>query len=331
MLKYRIRPQLLPLLASALVWHSAAAQSYAGRDDVDAFAKSVVAETGLSPEYVTTTLAKAKRLDSVLEAMSKPAERVLTWKGYRPIFVTDKRLNAGLTFWRENRETLEAVSAKTGVPAEIIVAIIGVETYYGRYKGKHSALDSLATLAFDYPRRAKFFKSELKAYLQLTSEEGFDPTAIKGSYAAAMGMPQFISSSYRAYAVDGDGDGQRDLWNSTPDVIASVANYFVRHGWQSGGLIAQQLHYQGSKAQKAKKIATQKAIKPFLKQWQLEAINIKTRPDNQSGLLRLEGKVGDEFWLYHKNFYVITRYNHSPMYAMAVFQLGENLRQHIER
>ena len=264
-----------------------------------------------------------ERQDAVIEAISKPAERVLEWKDYRRIFVTEKRIAAGVAFWREHAKLLQHVENKYEVPAEIIVAIVGVETFFGRYKGKHPALASLATLAFDYPPRSKFFRSELEQFLLLAKEEGLDPLEIKGSYAAAMGMPQFISSSYREYAVDFDGDGQRNLWSNIADVTGSVANYFKRHGWQPGEPVAERITVDTDtyKALLASK------LKPDLSDDQLWDAGIKiSRPSSgKKSLYQLMGADGEELWVGHKNFYVITRYNHSKLYALAVYQLSREI------
>ena len=264
-----------------------------------------------------------ERQDSVIEAISKPAERVLQWKDYRRIFITEKRIAAGVEFWREHAKLLQHVENKYEVPAEIIVAIIGVETFFGRYKGKHPALASLATLAFDYPPRSKFFRSELEQFLLLAKEEGLNPLEIKGSYAAAMGMPQFISSSYREYAVDFDGDGQRNLWNNIADVTGSVANYFKRHGWKPGEPVVEQVDVSGNAYQSL----LAKKLKPDLNDEQLWNAGIKiSRPSSgKKSLYKLVGSDGEEFWVGHKNFYVITRYNHSKLYALAVYQLSREI------
>ena len=166
--------------------------------------------------------------------MSRPAERVVPWFEYRNIFMTEERIAAGVRFWTEHAATLEQVAERYGVAPEMIVAIVGIETYFGTRMGKYRVLDALATLAFAYPPRAAFFASELESFLLLTREEQVDPTAALGSYAGAMGAGQFIPSSYRAYAVDADADGKRDLWTDWDDVFGSVANYFAKHGWRTG-------------------------------------------------------------------------------------------------
>ena len=304
-------------------------QNYAQRADVKIFISEMVDQHGFDRAYLEAKFAGAKRLDNVLESIAKPAEKELTWKQYRPIFVTDKRSNKGRKFIEENRATLQRAEKEYGVSAEIIAAIIGVESYYGKSTGKYTVFDSLTTLGFDYPKRSKFFKSELKQFLLLSKEENIDIDTMTGSYAGAMGMPQFISSSYRRYAVDFDGDGKRDLWNSTEDVIGSVANYFSEHGWKADATVT----YRVTVADKSV-VRKENTLKPYAAISQLEKQGIKAvaSPDAKfdysqlASLLKLEGKRGDEYWLGLNNFYVITRYNHSELYAMAVFQLGEKLK-----
>jgi len=210
------------------------------RSEVRRYILDISQQTGLDRHYVAAWFVRAVPQQGIINSISRPAERGLNWAEYRKIFINNKRIAAGKQFVAEHRATLEKAAADYGVPAELIAAIIGVETYYGRLTGKHRAMDALATLAFDYPPRSAFFKKELTEFLHLAAGEGWDPLEVKGSYAAAMGMPQFISSSYRAYAVDFDRDGKRDLWNSVPDVIGSVANYIARHGWVTGKPVVEQ-------------------------------------------------------------------------------------------
>ena len=215
--------------------------------------------------------------------------------------------------------------AKYGVPKEIITAIIGVETYYGSRQGSYRVLDSLSTLAFDYPKRPIFWR-ELKALFALAEAEGVDPGTVKGSYAGAMGYGQFIPTSYLAYAVDGDGDGKRDLWGNPVDAIHSVANYFSRHGWKTGEPVTQRVSVTG---EDWKELAN-KSRSPDWTVAQLTkagvALSSPVSPEKPATLVHLEGKQGDEYWLGEYNFYVITRYNHSRLYAMAVYQLSESFK-----
>ncbi len=319
-------PGLLALSLAVLAVSSerAAAAAYASHPEGRIFIDEMVQKHGFERAQLDSWLGSVDRYDTVIEAMSKPAEKTLTWAQYRPIFIKAGRIESALEFAREHAVLLTRLEQEYGVPREIIVAIIGVESWFGKYKGKHPALRSVATLAFDYPKRAKFFRRELEEFLLLSREEGLDPLAVKGSYAAAMGMPQFISSSYRAYAVDGDGDAKRDLFTSIPDICASVANYFKRHGWQSGGPVAEQVNATGQFAPLlAKGIKPQLSAKEFL----VAGIATKLAPDQRAALIELEGKQGLEHWVGYKNFYVITRYNHSPLYAMAVFQLAQSIKE----
>ncbi len=304
--------------------------NYAQRTDVKQFINEMVDKHGFDRAYLEEQFATAKRLDNVLESIAKPAERTLTWKQYRPIFVTSKRINKGKKFIAEYNDILQRAEKEYGVPVEIIAAIVGVESYYGRFTGKYTVFDSLTTLGFDYPPRSKFFKSELKQFLLLSKEEDISIEKMTGSYAGAMGLPQFISSSYRHYAVDFDGDGKRDLWNSMPDVIGSVANYFSQHGWQPDASVVHSVTVKDKSIIKEKN-----SRKPYitLKQLEGQGVSLKNTPKNRGvdnaekvTLLALKGKKGVEYWVGLKNFYVITRYNHSVLYAMAVYQLSEKLR-----
>jgi len=315
---------------SAMNAQAKAGANYEQRAEVKHFIDEMVNEHGFDRSYLESKFASAKRLDNVLESIAKPAEKRLTWKQYRPIFVTNKRGDKGRTFMQEHRETLNRAEKEFGVPAEIITAIIGVETYYGRLTGKYTVFDSLTTLGFDYPPRSAFFKSELKQFLLLSKEENISVDEMTGSYAGAMGVPQFISSSYRRYAVDFDGDGKRDLWNSVPDVIGSVANYFSEHGWQKDESVTHPVTVKNTSILKKKN-----TLKPYaaVKQLKEQGVTLNSKAwakkleDNQlATLLTFKGKEGDEYWLGLKNFYVITRYNHSELYAMAVFQLSEKLK-----
>lgn len=266
------------------------------------------------------------RQDDILRAISRPAE-ALPWHRYRPIFLGQDRIDEGVAFWRAHAGTLEAAQRTYGVPPEMVTAIIGVETRYGRHRGRHRVLDALRTLAFDYPPRAGFFRSELEAYLLLAREEGFDPRQPRGSYAGAMGVPQFISSSYREYAVDFNGNGRRDLWSETDDAIGSVGNYFRRHGWTAGAPVAARATVTGDGWQALQR----DGLRPEDTVGALRAAGVEPRrplPDDlPARLLVLEGEAGDEHWVTLENFYVITRYNHSPLYAMAVLQLSREIRE----
>ncbi|MEM6998323.1 MAG: lytic murein transglycosylase B, partial [Pseudomonadota bacterium] len=244
---------------------------------------------------------------SILKAISRPAEKKLTWHKYRQIFIKEKRIKQGVDFMIKNDAKLTEAENKFGVPAEIITAIIGVETFYGRIAGSYRVVDALNTLAFHYPKRADFFRSEFEQFLLLAREQGFDPNSLKGSYAGAMGMPQFISSSYRHYAIDFDGDNTIDIWNNPDDAIGSVANYFVEHGWKKDKPVTVKVNVEGDNY----KQALTKGLQLNIQSSELEKFGIKSNYSfEKNEMLKLfEYKLdnGYEYWLAHKNFYVITR------------------------
>ena len=267
--------------------------------------------------------------ETILKAISKPAEKRLPWYKYRNIFLKKKRINEGVEFLDKNREKLDAAEKQFGVPAEIITAIIGVETFYGRIAGSYRVVDALNTLGFHYPKRATFFRNEFEQFLLLAREQGFDPLTLKGSYAGAMGMPQFISSSYRHYAIDFDGDNIIDIWNNPDDAIGSVANYFSEHGWQKDKPVVAKVTVEGDKY----KGVLGNGLKPDIDESELEVLGIKSKSHFEKNeklkLFKYEQKNNNEYWLAHKNFYVITRYNHSHLYAMAVYQLASEISKRI--
>jgi membrane-bound lytic murein transglycosylase B len=302
------------------------------RDDVRSFIERVHEAHGLDPDAVRSILKRARVQPPIIEAISRPAERVRPWHEYRNIFMTEERIAAGVKFWQEHRAQLERVSADSGVPTQMLVGIIGVETFYGRITGRYRVLDALATLAFEYPPRSAFFARELEQFLLLVREQGLEIETPVGSYAGAMGMPQFIPSSYRAYAVDGDGDGRIDLWNSMEDILASVANYFKAHGWRAGEpVVAPAVPGGGVPA-----ALTHQGLNTNTTVGELWAAGIglagpaPRRPEAAAGLFVLEHEAGPRYWAGFHNFYVITRYNRSLMYALAVHQLGEAIRERIE-
>lgn len=265
---------------------------------------------------------------AIIEAMTRPAE-AMPWYKYRKIFMTDARVEAGTGFWQANEPALTKIERKTGVPAAIIVAILGVETFYGKNTGRYRVIDALSTLGFDYPKRSSFFLSELEHFLLLCRDQQIDPLIPTGSYAGAMGMPQFMPSSYRTYAADFDGDLHSDIWQNPADVIASVANYFVKHHWQPGQDIAFEVNATGE----SYKSALGGDLKPDLTVSELKSLKIEVPKHLNSGikakLLAFEEEQGNDLWLALDNFYVITRYNHSPLYAMAVYQLSQAIADKI--
>lgn len=328
---------ILALLAATLMLPvtqetEAARKRYSDRRDVRHFVREFAAENRLNRAELLGMFRQAVRQQSVLDAISKPAERKLTWTEYRPIFVTEDRAAGGVRFWQEHAQALLDAEQKFGVPAEIIVAIIGVETRYGKTTGRYPVFDSLVTLGFDGENRRQFFRSELKSFLLLARDEQLDPLKVLGSYAGAMGIPQFISSSYRMYAIDFDGDGKRDLFTNPVDAIGSVANYFKRHGWRPGEEIVVPVRIENEDARALAAGRGRHGLKPQLTV--AELITGGVRPDSELSnkdqtavLIELEKTEGSEYWLGLKNFYVITRYNNSSMYSMAVHQLAQLIKQ----
>ena len=329
-----MRIGLLLGMTTLLLFGSAHAD-YAERPDVQAYIDGLVAEHGFDREELNRLFSNAERKQSILDAIARPAERTLKWHEYREIFIEEPRINQGLSFWSENEAALEAAERKYGVPPEYVVAIIGVETRYGRITGGYRVVDALVTLGFDYPPRSKFFRSELTQLLLLAREENVKPTELKGSYAGAMGYGQFIPSSFRAYAVDFDDDGQRDIWENTTDAIGSVANYFSRHGWRDGEAVVLPASASG---QSAGPVAN-KSLNLNHTLGELRSLGVELRSidgslsddtlsdDTKAALFRMELEDGAEYWVGLKNFYVITRYNRSRLYALAVHQLSQEIRQ----
>jgi len=296
------------------------------REDVRAFVDEVADRNGLEREWVAETLAEAALQPRIVELMSKPAERTKPWHEYRDHFLTEERIEAGVAFWTAHRERLADVQRDSGVPAHVIVGILGVETYYGRITGSFRVLDALSTLAFDYPPRSEYFRAELEQFLLLSREEDVAPRSVKGSYAGAMGYPQFMPRSYRSYAVDGDGDGRRDLWGNWDDVIASVANYLALHGWRAGEpvLAAAVLPFpDDATALVAGSIRTDETVES-LRHKGLE-FDSQLADDAPALFIEVAGDDGPERRAGFHNFSVITRYNRSVLYALAVNDLGETV------
>ncbi|MFW5926718.1 MAG: lytic murein transglycosylase B [Wenzhouxiangella sp.] len=291
----------------------------------EAFVGRVVDEYGLDAERVRDILSQARYQQSIIDAITRPAES-RPWHEYHPIFLNDARIDGGVEFRRANRELLEEVSAEFGVPVEVIVAIVGVETNFGFNTGSFRVLDALVTLGFYFPRRASFFSSELAHFLHLAEEESLPVTEVKGSYAGAMGLGQFIPSSYRAYAVDFDGTGRRDLWRSLPDALGSVANYLSEHGWREGEPAVLEV----SSAPGEESFETGRELDTTLGELAERGFEFDDRgldPDTPAMLVRLETGEGHETRIGLNNFYVITRYNRSPLYAMAVIELARAIRE----
>lgn len=315
----------------ALQWSGQAQADYLEREDVQAYVAELQTEHGFTKSELEGWFGQAEQLQTVLDAIARPAERTLGWHEYRPIFLKAKSYERGLEFWQAHEATLARAQATYGVPAEIIVAIIGVETRWGRIMGKYRVLDSLMTLGFDYPPRSKFFRGQLTELLLLAREEKTDLTQLKGSYAGAMGFGQFIPSSFRDFAVDFDGDGVRDIWTNPTDAIGSVANYFAEHGWT--GEHPAVIKVQVSDPSKVAELANEGlALERTVAELRGLGVKIPDLPGElPAALFKMELAVGAEYWLGLPDFYAITRYNHSRLYALAVYQLGRAIKVRREK
>ncbi len=279
---------------------------------------------GFEKQSLTALMSKAKYSQAVIDSMNHPYE-AKPWHIYQPLFVTEERVKGGIEFWNKHAETLNKAEKIYGVPPQIIIATIGVETKYGRFMGKHLVLDALATLAFTYPKRARMFRKQLESYMLLLSEEDIDPEKTHGSYAGAIGKPQFMPGSYRAYAIDFDGDGRRDLLNNTADAIGSVANYYHTHGWRKGELVTLPAKVNGGYYQQH----LNQWLKPTTTIDELSKAGVEASQKlpayTRCNLIQLDAGNGKEHWLGFHNFYVITRYNTNNHYAMAVYQLSQEI------
>jgi membrane-bound lytic murein transglycosylase B len=297
----------------------------ANRPDVRGFIAEMSRKHGFSTAELTSAFDQAGIHPSILDAMAKPYE-AKPWHAYRKLFLTEKRINGGREFMARNAEALARAKARYGVAPEMVTAIIGVESAYGFKPGKYRLIDSLSTLAFDYPRRASYFRSELEQFLLLCREEGMDYLSPLGSYAGAMGMPQFMPSSYRKLAADGDGDGRRDIWKNPDDAIASVANYFAKNGWHAGEPIAVPARVAGDGY---RDVVSTKKPKAAYSLAQLASLGVTpeepVRGNYKAGLVQLAGESGPDYWITFHNFSVIMRYNNSALYAMAAYELTREL------
>ena len=326
---------LLLILAACLAGMSSFATqgNYLERSEAQALIDSLVAEHQLDRETLESVLASAEHEESVIEAISRPAERTLEWHEYREIFLQPLRVRRGLNFWQDNAEALQRAASDYGVPPEVIVAIIGVETDYGRVTGNYRALNSLATLAFDYPPRSEFFLKELKHLLVLASEEGKDAGGFKSSYAGALGLAQFMPSSFRAFAVDFSGDAARDIWESPEDAIGSVANYLAEHGWRAGERVLMPVVLREQADMEALRFSGAFRAAPSISDLESEGVLFHdpdwSALDSEEQVMLTSFDNGDGAMPYAglNNFYVITRYNRSHMYARAVHELSQMLLQ----
>jgi membrane-bound lytic murein transglycosylase B len=331
-----MRPLLKIALMAAAFWSAQACAdpNYAENALAQTVIDELVEEHGFDADALNLVFAAAQRKDRILEAIARPAEKTKAWYEYRSIFVTDKREALGLAFYEKHRDTLLRAERDLGVPAAVIVAVIGVETYYGTHMGDYRVIDALSTLAFDYPKRSTFFTKELKNFLILTRDQGMDPLSLKGSYAGAMGYGQFMPSSYRGYAIDFDGDGVIDIWNNPVDAIGSVANYFKAHRWQAGGSVV----YPAQASDEVSDswfVKGRSDLKPKFTLGEFSAGGLTIEPELDSQIaataMKFELETGYEYWVGLHNFYVITRYNHSAMYAMSVYQLSEQIAGNLDK
>ncbi len=323
---------ILMLAAFAALSHAApSSKTFADDPAVIDFAIDLEKRHGFQADELLSQFAQTRSNPRVLELIRPPASPLQrSWERYRPRFFNDRRIEGGVRFWQENRVTLSRAREIYGVPEEIIVAIIGVETEYGGNTGNFRVLEALATLAFNYPRRADFFRTELEQFLLLARENGMDPLKIRGSFAGAIGIPQFMPGSQRRYAVDFDDDQRIDLSGSVADAIGSVGRFLEQHGWQPGEPVAVRAHIQGDPDQ----TLLEAGIRPSLKQSALAEQGIVASTSSTADVALIDLVSPNritEYWLGFENFYVITRYNRSSFYAMSVFQLAEEIRSKMLR
>ncbi len=309
---------------------------YAGRADVQAFIAGLVRDDGFDARTLAQVFGQVRPQPKVVAAMSRPIVAPPKWFEYRPQFLNASRIDAGVAFWHANEAALARAQDGFGVPAPVIVAIIGVETYYGRNTGSYRVIDALSTLAFDYPRRAEYFSAELRNFLLLCREQGVSPLEARGSFAGAVGLPQFMPGSIREYAIDYDGDGRIDLANDPDDAIGSVANYLARHGWQPGQPVMEPVRVEVERAE-AVVALFDGGVTPrrSVADWVRDGVTGVAIPGNLAadpvGLLMLETTDVPEYWMTFSNWFVLTRYNRSRLYASAVWQLAQALAEERER
>src|SRR5450631_663104 len=299
------------------------------RPDVKIFIDEVSERDSIDKRQLRKLLNAAKSQPAIIDAMNQPAEKAKPWYEYRPIFLSERRIREGTDFWLAHRQELDRASVRSGVAPEYLAAIVGVETYYGRMTGSYRVLDALATLAFDYPARAKFFRDELEQFILLARDVDLNPLAVKGSYAGAMGAPQFMPSNYRRYAVDAVGDGHIDLWNNWSDVCASVGNYLKEHGWNPGEPVLSEAAVDADKT--ADLDGRKLVLTDTVESLKAKGVNFDSSlpPDAPAILIAADESDGIHWRVGYNNFYAITRYNHSALYAMAVYELAGAVKQRI--
>lgn len=323
-------PELMKVLCTAalsLLLAAPAAAIDTRRGDVKEFITHMAKTYAFKKRALRKLLKAAQSQPAIIEAMAKPAEKAKPWYEYRSIFLTEKRIHEGTEFWVAHRQALDRASVQSGVAPEYLAAILGVETYYGRTTGSYRVLDALVTLSFDYPAREKFFREELEQFLLLTRDAHLDPTSVKGSYAGAMGAPQFMPSNYRRYAVDADADGHIDLWSNWPDVCASVGNYLKEHGWNAGEPVLGDATVAPETAEvlDGRKLSLSETVGSLA----AKGVSFETSlsADAPALLIAADEADGVHWRVGYNNFYVITRYNHSALYAMAVYELASAIKQ----
>lgn len=324
-----------PPLSAAKAGAKATPAGYAHRAEVKLFIDEMVREHGFDRAALARVFAAARYQKKIVVAMQRPLLEPPKWYEYAPRFLSQARIDGGVAWWNSHAVELANAEKKFGVPPEVVVAIIGVETFYGRYTGSHRALDALSTLAFDYPRRAAFFRGELKHFLLLTRDLGVSPLTPKGSFAGALGIPQFMPGSYRNFAVDLDGDGRIDLWTNPADIVGSVANYLARHDWHPGqpALLRATLAADDRDAV-LRRLDAGLSERQTLQAWAMDGVTAVSVPSDLApdpvGVLMLEEKSADgeeaSFWIACHNFHVITQYNRSRLYAAAVWELAQAIR-----
>jgi membrane-bound lytic murein transglycosylase B len=324
-----VRPTLLVVCAALLaIGMQPAAAIDLKRPEVKEFINHMAGGYGFKKRALRKLLKSAQSQPAIVDAMSKPAEKAKLWYEYRPIFINERRIREGTEFWAAHREALDQASIKTGVAPEYLAAILGVETYYGRLTGTYRVLDALVTLSFEYPAREKFFREELEQFLLLARDAHLDPKTLKGSYAGAMGAPQFMPSNYRRFAVDADANGRIDLWSDWPDVCASVGNYLKEHGWNAGEPVLAEATVPPEKVGEldGRKLVLSETIASLAaKGVSLDAAALP--PETPAILIAADEPDGIHWRVGYNNFFVITRYNHSALYAMAVYELATAVKQ----
>lgn len=325
MMRTLLRTILLACAAASA--QAAGPADFAARPEVRAFIREMVEQHRFVQHELEFVFSRARREPAILEAIQPPTPQARRpWDAYRAIFVNDRRIQAGAEFWRRHGGALERAQREYGVAAEIIVSILGIETFYGRNTGRWRVVDALATLAFDYPPRAGFFRSELANYLRLARDSGIDVFAVRGSYAGAIGIPQFMPGSYLRFAVDFDGDGAVDLRASAADAIGSVANFLKQHGWQADAPVVAAASVSGD----GYKAFADGSVEPKHPAAELAKAGVRfdgVPPEAHAALIELDnGEAPPEYRLGLANFYVLTRYNRSSFYAAAVADLAAALR-----